>query len=164
MRHQYLSPYGPFRTADGKYVSVVVASEVDWQRFCDALQRADWASDPAFATVADRSQRRRQLDAMVEEVIGEAPLEHWAERLAQAGLAHGTVRTIAEVVDHPQLIDRGVFVEGDSPVGPLRQIRFPLSEPTRLDVPGLGEHTDEVLAELGYSAADISELRASRVI
>jgi len=164
MRHQYLSPYGPFRAADGKYVSVVVASEADWQRFCDALQRADWASDPALATVASRSQHRRQLDAMVEEVIARAPLEHWVERLAQAGLAHGTLRTIGEVVEHPQLIDRGLFVEGESPVGPLRQIRFPLSELPRRDVPGLGEHTDEVLAELGYSAREISELRDSRVI
>jgi crotonobetainyl-CoA:carnitine CoA-transferase CaiB-like acyl-CoA transferase len=164
MRHQYLSPYGPFRAADGKYVSVVVASDADWQRFCDALARADWVTDPAFATVASRSTHRRQLDAIVEEVIAEAPLEHWVERLAQAGLAHGTVRTIAEVVAHPQLIDRGVFVEGDSPVGPLPQIRFPLSETARRDVPGLGEHTDEVLGELGYSAAEIGELRARRVI
>ena len=164
MRHQYLCPYGPFLAADGRYVNVVVASDADWAVFCAALDRDGWRDDSRFRTVAARLENRSSLDALVEELIASAPSQDWIARLEAAGLPYGRVRPIAEVVEHPQLLERRLFVEGDSPVGPLPLLRFPLAREERLRVPGLGEDTDDVLGELGYSEAEIGELRAGGVV
>jgi len=80
-----------------------------------------------------------------------------AERLQAARLPVGHVRTIGEVLEHPQLVARGLFAEADSPVGPIPVVRCPLSGRAGR-VPGLGEDTDAVLAEAGYDAAQIAEL------
>ena len=160
MRHQYLCPYGPFRAADGRYVNVVVASDADWNRFCTAVGRPEWIGDPRFATVDARRSNRAQLDGLVEELVGASPAEHWFARLDAAGLPYGRVRSIAEVVEHPQLVERGLFGEADSPVGPLPIVRFPLGSRQRSRVPALGEHTDDVLAELGYDETEIGVLHA----
>jgi itaconate CoA-transferase len=164
MRHQYLCPYGPFPTADGEFVNMVVASDSDWRRFCQAVDRVEWVDDPRFATVAARRENRAQLDALVEETTRSRPAADWEARLQAVGLPHGRVRSISEVVEHPQLLDRGIFVEGNSPVGPLPMVRFPLARPEHVGVPGLGEHTDEVLAELGYDTREIADLRHERVV
>jgi crotonobetainyl-CoA:carnitine CoA-transferase CaiB-like acyl-CoA transferase len=164
MRHQYLCPYGPFRAADGVYVNVVVASDVDWERFCAAVDRAEWVEDARFATVAARRENRRELDGLVEELVAGAPADEWLGRLDAEGLPYGRVRSIADVVEHPQLAERRLFGETDSPVGLLPFVRFPLGPRDGSRVPGLGEHTDEVLAELGYDEAEISELRASGAV
>jgi crotonobetainyl-CoA:carnitine CoA-transferase CaiB-like acyl-CoA transferase len=164
MRHQYLCPYGPFPAADGHYVNLVVASDSDWKRFCQAVDRVEWLDDPRFATVGARREHRAQLDSLVEETTRSRPAEEWEARLQAVGLPHGRVRTIPEVLAHPQLLDRGMFVEGDSPVGPLPMIRFPLASREGMQVPALGEHTDEILAELGYRREEVDELRAEEVV
>jgi crotonobetainyl-CoA:carnitine CoA-transferase CaiB-like acyl-CoA transferase len=164
MRHQYLCPYGPFKAADGEYVNVVVASDGDWHRFCDAVSRPQWIDDPRFATMAARSRSRAELDDLVERAIGDQPAAVWASRLDAAGLPHGRVRRLPDVLTHPQLAHRELFVEGDSPVGPLPLVRFPLARGDSLTVPAFGEHTDEVLAELGYDDEEIARLRAERAV
>jgi crotonobetainyl-CoA:carnitine CoA-transferase CaiB-like acyl-CoA transferase len=160
MRHQYLCPYGPYRAADGRYVNVVVASDADWHRFCTAVGRPEWIGEPQFATVAARRTNHGLLDGLVEELIGASPAEDWFARLDAAGLPYGRVRPIGEVVEHPQLVERGLFAEADSPVGPLPIVRFPLGSRQRSRVPALGEHTDDVLAELGYDETEIGVLHA----
>jgi itaconate CoA-transferase len=164
MRHQYLCPYGPFLARDGRYVNVVVASDAEWPRFCGAVDHPEWAQDPRFATVAARRRARVELDGLVEETIAAAPASVWLQRLTDAGLPCGLVRSIGEVVEHPQLRAREAIVEADSPVGPLPLIRFALAPAARTRLPDLGEDTDAVLDGLGYGAEEIAQLRREGVI
>jgi itaconate CoA-transferase len=164
MRHQFLTPYGPFLAADDRYVVVVVASDRDWARFCEAIERPEWIEDERVATVAARSARREEVDALVEAEIATRPSDEWLDRLAAVGLPFGRVRTIAEVVEHPQLVARGAIGEVDSPVGALPWIRSPLGDPERPRVPGFGEDTDALLAELGYDDAAIAALHGKGVV
>ena len=164
MRHQYLCPYGPFPTGDGEYINVVVASRSDWIRFCEALDRSDWIDDPRFASIAARREHRALLEGLVEDVTRTRTVAEWAVRLERVGLPHGRVRTISEVLSHPQLQHRGLFVQGDSPVGQVPLVRFPQARSDRLRVPGLGEDTDEILGELGYGPEDVSELRERGIV
>jgi crotonobetainyl-CoA:carnitine CoA-transferase CaiB-like acyl-CoA transferase len=166
MRHQYIVPYGPYKAAGGRYVNLAVASEEDWRRFCEAVvERPEWLSDPRFGSVAERTANRGDLEPALEDLLATQPVEFWEERLQRAGLAFGRVRGIAEVLEHPQVEARRMVVEAESPVGPLPLVRFALAEPEQARrVPGLGEHTEAVLGEAGYSAQEIVELRRSGVV
>ncbi|MBA2643119.1 MAG: CoA transferase [Actinobacteria bacterium] len=165
MRHQYIAPYGPYLAADGEYVNLVVARPDDWRRFCiEVVERPEWLDDSRFASIADRRNHRDDIERAVEGVIATRPSDEWLQRLAAAGLANGRVRTISEVVSHPQLDARRMVVDAESEVGSLPIIRFPLSDadqPRR--IPRLGEHRQEILTEAGYSPAEISELEARGV-
>ena len=152
MRHQYLCPYGPYLAADGRYVNLAVASPRDWERFVTEVAREPaWLTDARFATIEARRENRGLLEDLIERHIAGQPSHVWLARLREAGLAHGEVRDIASVLEHPQLRHRRMFAQASSPVGDLPLIRFPLGRPDRSrHIPGLGEHTSEILAELGY--------------
>ena len=152
MRHQYLCPYGPYLAADGQYVNLAVASPRDWERFVTEVAREPaWLTDARFATIEARRENRGLLEDLIERHIAGHPSHIWLARLREAGLAHGEVRDIASVLEHPQLRHRRMFAQASSPVGDLPLIRFPLGRPDRSrHIPGLGEHTSEILAELGY--------------
>jgi itaconate CoA-transferase len=160
MRHQYIVPYGPYRAADDEYVNLVVASPADWDRFCtQVVERPEWLDDPRFVTISDRKEHREELEALVEDVIETRPSQEWLDRLGAAGLPYGRVRTIAEVLAHPQLEARTMVVEAESEVGPLPIVRFPLSDSsTPRRIPSIGEHRHEILSEAGYSADEIAAM------
>jgi crotonobetainyl-CoA:carnitine CoA-transferase CaiB-like acyl-CoA transferase len=166
MRHQYLCPYGPYLAADGRYVNLVVASPRDWERFVtEVARRADWLADTRFATIEARRENRELLEDAIERLIAGEPSQVWLSRLREAGLAHGEVRDIASVLEHPQLRERQMIVRASSEVGDLPLIRFPLGEPGRpRRVPGQGEHTAEILADLGYGPRELRALAAAGVI
>jgi itaconate CoA-transferase len=168
LRHQYICPYGPYLAADGRYVNLVVAGEEDWRRLVKVVGHPEWEHDPRFATVEARRDHREELEPLVEAAIAAEPQRVWLDRLAQAGLPYGQVRGIGEVLAHPQVAARGLLTEADSPVGPVPLVRFPLApdNPQRAGrrVPALGEHTDQVLTELGYQPSEIEALRSTGVV
>jgi itaconate CoA-transferase len=166
MRHQYLCPYGPYLAADGRYVNLVVASPRDWERFVtEVARRPDWLADTRFATIEARRDNRELLEDAIERLIASEPSQVWLSRLHEAGLAHGEVRDIGSALEHPQLRERQMIVRASSPVGDLPLIRFPLGRPGRQRrVPGLGEHTTEILADLGYGPQARQDLVAAGVV
>jgi crotonobetainyl-CoA:carnitine CoA-transferase CaiB-like acyl-CoA transferase len=169
MRHQYITPYGPYLAEDNKYVSVAVASESDWQIFCrEVIELPDLLEDSRFKGAEARRRERDELESLIEKVFLERPSTEWLQRLEKAQLPYGRVNGIAEVLAHPQLLARHVIQHVDSPVGPVPVLATPLrlsDSPGRLDrIPALGEDTDSILRDLGYSDADILSLRGDKTI
>jgi itaconate CoA-transferase len=169
MRHHFMTPYGPYLASDGIYVSVAVATAQDWETFCrSVIERADWLADPRFQSSENRRKNRAALEKLLEEIIQQRPHEEWLARLERAKLPHGLVRGISEVLAHPQTLARRMIQQVESPVGPVPVIASPLhlsASPDRLDpIPALGQDTEAILQELGYTPQQIQQLRADKVI
>ena len=169
LRHQYITPYGPYVAGDGKYVSVACASEADWVTFCKSvIQRPELLEDPRFKSTEIRRKHRDVLDDIIIAAFKEQSSIVWLKRLEAARLPYGSVNSIAEVLAHPQLIARGMIQEIDSPVGRIPVLASPLhlsDSPQCLDpVPELGGDNESILREIGYSEAEIASLRGARVI
>ncbi|HWP83843.1 MAG TPA: CaiB/BaiF CoA-transferase family protein [Terriglobia bacterium] len=169
MRHHYMTPYGPYLAGDGEYVSVAVATPQDWDVFCrQVIERADLRADARFQTSEDRRKNRAVLEPMLEEIFRTRPSAEWLRKLEQARLPHGLVRNIGAVLAHPQTLARRMIARVESPVGEVPVIASPLhlsASPERLDpIPALGQDTEAILQELGYTAARIAQLRADGVI
>jgi itaconate CoA-transferase len=169
MRHHYIVPYGPYLASDGEYVSLAVATPQDWEIFCRrVIERPELLEDPRFRTAPDRRRNRALLEQMVEKLFLEQPHTEWLRRLRDSDLPHGKLNGIGDVMAHPQTIARKMIREMESPVGPVPVIASPLrlsDSSARLDpIPALGQDTEPILRELGYSPAEISALRQNNVI
>lgn len=168
--HPNIVPYQPFRARD-KYVIVAVGSERLWERFCQALDIADTIGrDPRFATNADRLRHRAVLVPLLEQIFRTQDADYWLARLRAADIPCGPINEVDEALNDPQIIARGMIVEQThATAGTVRSLGNPvhLSDTPvgyRLPPPALGQHTDEVLTALGYSAEDIARLRAQRTV
>ncbi|MGH7773852.1 MAG: CaiB/BaiF CoA transferase family protein [Candidatus Binatia bacterium] len=169
MRHNYVTPYGPYLARNGKYVNLAVATPKDWEAFCKlVIQKPSLLEDQRFATVEARRKNRAVLEEEIEKIFLEHDHTEWLERLKKAELAHGEVRGIAEVLAHPQVLARKLIREVDSPVGKVPVVGNALrlsASPARYDrIPDLGEDTEVILRELGYDANAIESLRRDKVI
>lgn len=169
MRHQILTPYGPYKGKNGKYVNFAVLSNEDWKNFCyNVIERKDLLEDLRFESNEKRIQNRRDLENILEETFEKQERDYWLEKFRSAGLPCGRVNEIDEVLNHPQTIFRKVINEVNSSAGKLKAIQNPIrmsKSPSRLEsVPDLGEHTEEILTELGYSKENLTDLRAKSVI
>ena len=169
MRHHYIVPYGPYLASDGAYVSLAVATPRDWEIFCrNVIQRPDLLDDARFKSAPDRRRNRAVLEELVERIFLERPQEEWLRRLRASELPHGKLNGIGEVLAHPQAIARKMIREMESPVGPVPVMGSPLrlsDSPARFDpIPALGQDTEPILQELGYTAAEIETFRRDQVI
>ena len=169
MRHQYITPYGPYLAGDGKYVGVACASQADWEIFCrDVIRRPELLQDARFKTTEARRKNRDALEEIIVSCFREHPSEVWLKRLEAARLPYGSVNGVAEVLSHPQMIARHMIREINSPVGRVPVMATPLhlsDSPQRLDpVPDLGGDNEAILRELGYSDSEIAAFKRDKVI
>lgn len=169
MRHHYVTPYGPYLAGDGVYFSLAVVTPQDWEAFCrQVIEKPALLEDPRFTTVEARRKHRDILEALIEKIFLEKPHEEWLRRLKAAELPHGEVRGIGQVLAHPQLVARKMIREIESPVGRIPTVGSPLhlsDSPARYDrIPALGEDTDPVLKELGYTDAQTADFRRDGVV
>jgi len=167
--HPTSIPTGVFPTADG-HINIAVAGQEIWERFCEAIGQPQLMEEPAYATGADRSTNRDQLNAEIAEVTRRRTSAHWIDLLNDAGVPCGPINTIDQVFADPQIRhlgmaqpvrshERGHTELVGQPVGLSRT-------PSRIRMPPplMGEHTDEILAGLGYDDARIAALRDAGVI
>ena len=158
--HPSIYPYGPFATGDGKTVLFGLQNEREWAAFCRTVLRDDSiATDPRFDTNPKRSESRAELKALIERLFEPLSAEQVVARLDEAKIGNASVNTMAELWRHPQLAARGRWTEVMSPVGALPAMLPPASN-SGFDaqigaIPALGEHTETILAELGYGAQQI---------
>lgn len=167
--HATIYPYGPFPAGDGKLVMLGLQNEREWQVFCaEVLGQPDLAADPRFASNARRVAARSELRAIIVEAFRALTVDEVTARLERARIANARLNEVSDLWHHPQLAARGRWTQVPTPAGPIPALLppgIPSDATARMDpVPALGEHTDKVLAELGYDASAISALRAAAVI
>ncbi|MEW5881703.1 MAG: CoA transferase [Pseudomonadota bacterium] len=167
--HVLTAPYQAFKAKDG-WLNIGGANQSNWERIADVLGHPEWRDDPRFRTNSDRM---RNLDALVRamnDVLATRTRAEWIEAFDAAGVPVGPVHSIGEALSHPQTLARGMVVDLEHPqAGPTRALGCPLhfsETPTSIDRPAplLGEHTREVLREVGYSDAEIDSLAAQGAI
>src|SRR6266446_3625356 len=153
--HATIYPYGPFEAGDGKTVMLGLQNEREWTAFCErVLERPELAADPRFASIARRTEARRELKEIVTEVFSTMTAQQVIEQLDAAEIANARVNDMHDLWAHPQLKARGRWIEIDTPVGRIPALLppgAPEAYTPRMDpVPALGEHTEAILAEIGY--------------
>ena len=152
VRHNMIVPYGAYRCADGS-VNFAIQNEREWARFCtDVLHLPALLHDERFATNAQRLKNRAELEALIEQQFARLSVSEAIVRLDHAEIANGAVNDVRAVANHTQLAERGRWVKVPSPNGMIPALLPPqnlMGAPPHMGaVPALGEHTQQVLAEL----------------
>lgn len=164
-----VAPYGSYQTADGQTLVLGTTNDREWQRLAtQVLGRPDLAQDPRYAHNSDRVARRAELDAVIGAWAAGLALADCRQAAQAAGLGHARLNRPTEVLSHPQLTERGRWTELASPAGIVQGL-LPPPESADWDwrcdpIPALGEHTEPVLRELGFSPDDLAAMRAGGVI
>ncbi|ADX47084.1 Formyl-CoA transferase [Paracidovorax avenae ATCC 19860] len=175
--HPSLVPYQDFPTADGAML-LAIGNDGQFARFCMAAGQAAWASDPRFSTNTLRVRHRAELVPLVEAVTRTRTTAQWVALLEDKAVPCGPINSIAQAFDDPQVRARGLAVElprrpdGSAGADGIATVRG-VASPMRLSAtppvlrnapPALGQHTEEILADLGLDAAAVARLRDAGVV
>jgi crotonobetainyl-CoA:carnitine CoA-transferase CaiB-like acyl-CoA transferase len=167
--HRASAPYQAFRTKDS-WINLGGGSPGFWPKICALLGVPALVDDPRFRTPGDRVTHRRELEALLQPHFERETTATWLDRLEAEGIPAGPILTYDQVFADPQVIHREMAVPVEHPVaGPTRVLGIPFKlsgTPARIrrPAPTLGQHTEEILGELGYDAGAIRGLRSDRVI
>jgi crotonobetainyl-CoA:carnitine CoA-transferase CaiB-like acyl-CoA transferase len=164
-----VAPYGAFPTRDGQTVVLGTTNDREWQRVAkEIIDRPDLADDPRFSTNPGRCAHRAVLDEAIGSWCAQRDLAEIQKIADDAGIGNSRYNVPSEVVVHPHLTARDRWRTVSTPKGDIQALRPPpviggFEQPMGA-VPGLGEHTDAVLSELGLSATELAQLRVDGVI
>ncbi len=166
--HATIYPYGPFPAGDGKIVMLGLQNEREWAIFCDkVLERPELKTDPRFSSNPRRSTARHALYEIIAELFSKMSAEEIVKRLDAAQIGNARMNDMQEVWDHAQLRARDRWAQVETPVGKITAMRppgMPESFNPRMDpIPAVGQHTDAILEELGYSKVQIGALHSEGV-
>lgn len=168
-RHATIAPYGPYGTRDSRQVFLAVQTEDEWQRFCtEVLDRPEMAKDPRFAGNASRVAHRTSLECEIASEVARIDEDELERRLDRARIARGSLRSVQDFWSHPQLRERKKWRAVQTSVGEIDALVPPISlqgaEPRMDRIPDVGQDTLAILRELGYTAGEIAEMRATGAI
>jgi crotonobetainyl-CoA:carnitine CoA-transferase CaiB-like acyl-CoA transferase len=163
-RHSVPNPiWNSYQTGDGRWLQLVMlVADVYWPKFCRAIDR--------FESMAKRTENNEELIALLDGIFAERTLAEWTAALDREGCIWAPAQTIGETIQHPQTNARGAFTEIDHPThGRIKFVDSPVKfgqgrVTARGPAPELGQHTEEVLLEAGYSWEDIAQLRGDGVL
>ena len=167
--HHSLTPYKAYQGEDDYFV-LAVGNDVIWRRFCAAIEAPELAEDPRFITNRERLANREALDGILEQIFVQRPAAEWIGRISAAGVPCGPINTVDQIVADRQVRHMEMIQAVPHPEIPdLQLCGIPITfgrTPGAIQGPPplLGEHTDLVLAELGYSAERIASLRRQGVV
>jgi CoA:oxalate CoA-transferase len=166
--HPVSSPYGTFKSLDG-YINIAPSGDPMWERLARALGIQELIKDPRLQTNDDRRRHRQSLNETINEIIGKRTTAEWIEYLNKEGVPCGPINNLAQTFEDPQVRHQEMLLEIEQPAGKVKILGFPVKmsqTPAKLHRPSpqLGQHTEEILSNLGFSIEKIKALKDKGVV
>ena len=167
--HPSLVPYQSFNSSNGQFI-IGCANQGLWERMARAIGQDAMLEDPRYSTNTGRVEHRAECVGELNMIFATNTTDHWVELIVKAGVPCGPINTVSDVVSNPQVLARNMIAEVDHPKVP--NLKFPNSPLKLTDSPAtirrvppmLGQHNEEILGEVGYSAEKIADLKKRGVI
>jgi formyl-CoA transferase len=163
-------PTGVFPTSDG-FINIAAAGEVLYKRFSKSIGREDMIDDPRFNTYEGRSKNRKELNEEIGKVTSTKTAKHWVDMMQEVGVPCGPIYDMGDVFNDPQVKHLGMAWPMEGSAGNFPVVNTPIvmsrtknTDKVRLPTPTLGQHTNDILADLGYDADKIADLKSRNIV